>query len=69
MVPVSIRGRDDDSMNNQVSAVRVDLATNIGDPVERFRVIHVSSEAAKSVARERRPVLGPTRRSPVSHGS
>jgi len=57
-VPVSLRAEGDDSMNNQVSMVRVDLATDIDDPVERFKAIHASSEAAKAVVRELRPVLG-----------
>jgi diacylglycerol O-acyltransferase len=57
MVPVSLRDKDDDSMNNQVSAVRVDLATDIADPAERFKAIHASSEAAKAVVRELQPVL------------
>ncbi len=57
-VPVSLRAEGDDAMNNQVSIVRVDLATDIADPVERFQAIHASSEAAKAVVRELRPVLG-----------
>ncbi|WPG36720.1 wax ester/triacylglycerol synthase family O-acyltransferase [Variovorax sp. EBFNA2] len=57
-VPVSLRAEGDDSMNNQVSMVRVDLATDIGDVAERFKAIHASSEAAKAVVRELKPVLG-----------
>jgi diacylglycerol O-acyltransferase len=57
-VPVSLRGADDSSMNNQVSAIRVDLATDLADPVARFRAIHASSEAAKAVVVELKPVLG-----------
>jgi len=57
-VPVSLRSEGDDSMNNQVSMVRVDLATDIADPIERFKAIHASSEAAKAVVRELKPVLG-----------
>lgn len=57
-VPVSLRSEGDDSMNNQVSMVRVDLATEIEDPAERFKAIHASSEAAKAVVRELKPVLG-----------
>jgi diacylglycerol O-acyltransferase len=57
-VPVSLRTEGDDSMNNQVSMVRVDLATDIADPIERFKAIHASSEAAKAVVRELKPVLG-----------
>ncbi len=56
-VPVSLRTADDSSMNNQVSMIRVDLATDIGDAHERFKAIHGSSEAAKSVVSELKPVL------------
>jgi len=58
MVPVSLRAADDSSMNNQVSAIRVDLATDIADLPGRFKAIHASSEAAKAVVRELKPVLG-----------
>ena len=58
LVPVSLRSADDNSMNNQVSAIRVDLATDIADPAERFRAIHASSEDAKSVVSALKPVLG-----------
>ncbi|MFT3779314.1 MAG: wax ester/triacylglycerol synthase family O-acyltransferase [Ottowia sp.] len=57
-VPVSLRSEGDDSMNNQVSMVRVDLATDIADLAERFKAIHASSEAAKAVVRELKPMLG-----------
>ena len=57
-VPVSLRTEGDSSMNNQVSMVRVDLATDIADVTERFKAIHASSEAAKAVVRELKPVLG-----------
>jgi len=58
LVPVSLRAADDASMNNQVSVIRVDLATEIDDLAERFKAIHGSSEAAKGVVRELKPVLG-----------
>jgi WS/DGAT/MGAT family acyltransferase len=58
MVPVSLRAEGDDSMNNQVSMVRVDLATDIAELPARFKAIHASSEAAKAVVRELKPVLG-----------
>ena len=58
MVPVSLRAEGDKAMNNQVSAVRVDLATDIEDLPSRFKAIHASSEAAKAVVRELKPVLG-----------
>lgn len=57
-VPVSLRTAGDDQMNNQVSVVRVDLSTDIKDPVERFRAVHNSSEAAKAVVTKLKPVLG-----------
>ena len=58
MVPVSLRAADNDAMNNQVSAIRVDLATEIDDLPARFMAIHASSEAAKAVVKELKPVLG-----------
>jgi hypothetical protein len=58
MVPVSLRAEGDSAMNNQVSVVRVDLATDIDDLLTRFKAIHASSEAAKAVVRELKPVLG-----------
>jgi WS/DGAT/MGAT family acyltransferase len=58
LVPVSLRAADDRSMNNQVSMIRVDLATEIDDLAERFKAIHGSSEAAKGVVRELKPLLG-----------
>jgi WS/DGAT/MGAT family acyltransferase len=58
MVPVSLRAEGDGAMNNQVSMVRVDLATDIDNLPERFKAIHASSEAAKAVVRELKPVIG-----------
>src|SRR6476660_6452242 len=58
MVPVSLRSEGDSAMNNQVSMVRVDLATDIKELPARFRAIHASSEAAKAVVKELKPVLG-----------
>jgi len=58
LVPVSLRAEGDNVMNNQVSMVRVDLATDIDDLRARFKAIHASSEAAKAVVRELKPVLG-----------
>jgi len=57
-VPVSLRTADDSSMNNQVSMIRVDLATDIADTAARFKAIHASSEAAKAVVSTLKPVLG-----------
>ena len=58
MVPVSLRVEGDTAMNNQVSMVRVDLATDIDDLPARLKAIHASSEAAKAVVKELRPILG-----------
>jgi hypothetical protein len=58
MVPVSLRAEGDKAMNNQVAGVRVDLATDIDDVPTRFKAIHASSEAAKAVVKELKPVLG-----------
>ena len=58
MVPVSLRTEGDSAMNNQVSMVRVDLATDVKELAARFKAIHASSEAAKAVVRELKPVLG-----------
>jgi WS/DGAT/MGAT family acyltransferase len=58
MVPVSLRSENDSSLNNQVSGIRVDLATDIADLPARFKATHASSEAAKAVVRELKPVLG-----------
>jgi diacylglycerol O-acyltransferase / wax synthase len=58
IVPVSLRAADDKSMNNQVSMIRVDLATDIDDTAARFKAIHASSEAAKEVVSQLKPLLG-----------
>ena len=58
MVPVSLRAEGDSAMNNQVSMVRVDLATDITELPLRLKAIHASSEAAKAVVKELKPVLG-----------
>ena len=58
VVPVSLRAEGDSVMNNQVSMVRIDLATDIKELPARFKAIHASSEAAKAVVRELKPVLG-----------
>jgi WS/DGAT/MGAT family acyltransferase len=58
MVPVSLRAEGDSAMNNQVSMVRVDLATDIDDLPSRLKAIHASSEAAKAIVKELKPILG-----------
>ena len=46
-VPVSLREKGDRSMNNQVTAMLVGLATDIEDPAERLRAIRSSSDEFK----------------------
>ena len=58
LVPVSLRAEGDSAMNNQASMVRVDLATDIAELPLRLKAIHASSEAAKAVVKELKPVLG-----------
>lgn len=58
MVPVSLRGADDDSNNNQVSAMRVDLATDLADPAQRFQAIRESSETSKELIGGLKAILG-----------
>ena len=58
MVPVSLREADDDSNNNQVSAIRVDLATDLADPAKRFQAIRESSEASKELIGGLKSILG-----------
>lgn len=49
MVPISIRAETDTSGDgNKVSAMLVQLATNIEDPIERLEVIHENTIRAKS---------------------
>jgi diacylglycerol O-acyltransferase len=58
LVPVSLRAADDSSNNNQVSAIRVDLATDIADPARRFQAIRESSEASKDLIGGLKSILG-----------
>jgi WS/DGAT/MGAT family acyltransferase len=58
LVPVSLRDADDTSNNNQVSAVRVDLATDLADTARRFQAIRESSEVSKALIGRLRPILG-----------
>jgi WS/DGAT/MGAT family acyltransferase len=58
LVPVSLREADDSSNNNQVSAIRVDLATDLADPARRFQAIRGSSEASKQLIGGLKSILG-----------
>jgi WS/DGAT/MGAT family acyltransferase len=47
-VPVSLRAAGDTSMNNQVTMSLVDLATNEADPLQRLKLIQVSTRSMKN---------------------
>lgn len=50
MTPVSVRTESEKAdLGNQVSAMIVSLATNVGDPVERLRAVHASTTASKEL--------------------
>ena len=48
-VPVSLREQGNTDANNQVSMTVMTLATDIADPIERLKVINLSSAAAKTL--------------------
>ncbi|MEM9850131.1 MAG: wax ester/triacylglycerol synthase family O-acyltransferase, partial [Bacteroidota bacterium] len=48
-IPISIRSEDDDdSGGNKISAMLVQLATNIEDPIERLEIIHENTVRGKT---------------------
>ena len=49
-VPVSLREAGNTELNNQVSMMRVSLASTISDPLERLQAIRRSSAAAKATS-------------------
>ena len=55
MVPVSLRRAGDMDSSNAVGAISADLATNIKDPVQRFRAIKASMEAGKAMFQDMSP--------------
>jgi diacylglycerol O-acyltransferase / wax synthase len=48
-IPASLREAGDKSMNNQVTMVRVSLATDIDDPQKRLQAIRSSSQESKEM--------------------
>ena len=49
MIPVSTRGEDEHGkMGNKVSAMFLDIATNVADPVERLKVIQKHTQGGKA---------------------
>ena len=51
-VPVSMRSAGDKTLNTQVSMMRVGLATNVADPLERLTAVHASAAEAKNEAHD-----------------
>jgi diacylglycerol O-acyltransferase / wax synthase len=51
-VPVSTRDANDQTLNTQVSMMRVGLATHLDDPLERLAAIHAAVQEAKSEAHD-----------------
>ena len=49
-VPVSLREAGNTDLNNQVSMMRVSLASNIADPLQRLKAIRDSSSMAKATS-------------------
>ena len=56
-VPVSLREAGDATMNNQVSMMTVSLATDIDDPVERYKAIKAASTTSKNVVNSVRAAI------------
>jgi diacylglycerol O-acyltransferase / wax synthase len=56
-VPVSLREAGNTEMNTQASMMRVSLATQVADPIERLHAIHDSSAAAKATIASMKSVL------------
>lgn len=52
MTPISIRPRDADDYGNATSAVLVNLATHVSDPVRRLQTIQASMRDARSLIKE-----------------
>jgi WS/DGAT/MGAT family acyltransferase len=49
MVPVSTRGEDErGGMGNKVSAMFLELATHVADPIERLKLIHEHAQGGKA---------------------
>ena len=55
MVPVSLRRPGDVDSANAVGAISADLATNVADPIQRFRAIQASTEAGKKMLMDLSP--------------
>ncbi len=56
-VPVSLREAGNTQMNTQASMMRISLASDIADPLERLRAIRSASTAAKALTASMKSVL------------
>jgi WS/DGAT/MGAT family acyltransferase len=56
MVPISVRGEDDDAIGNHVTAMMAPLATDVADPVQR---LHTITDATRDL-KEREKAVGAT---------
>ncbi len=57
-MPVSLRASGDRQMNTQATMAQASLATDLADPLERLRAIHVAAGAAKAISRGLQPAFG-----------
>lgn len=48
LVPISTRKKDDGATENQISAMLVQIATNVEDPIERLEAIHENNNRGKN---------------------
>lgn len=57
-MPVSLRASGDRQMNTQATMAQANLATDVADPLERLRAIHVAAGAAKTMSHGLQPAFG-----------
>ncbi|MBK8517257.1 MAG: wax ester/triacylglycerol synthase family O-acyltransferase [Saprospiraceae bacterium] len=48
LVPISTRSKEENSADNQISAMLVQIATNVEDPIERLETIHENNNRGKN---------------------
>ncbi|MCU0765693.1 MAG: WS/DGAT domain-containing protein, partial [Burkholderiaceae bacterium] len=57
-MPVSLRSGGDRQMNTQATMAQAMLGTDLADPLERLRAVHVAAGAAKAMSRGLAPAFG-----------
>jgi len=57
-MPVSLRSSGDRQMNTQATMAQAMLGTDVADPLERLRAVHVAAGAAKAMSRGLGPAFG-----------